>query len=271
MAAQSAPSASSAATPKEELPTPIPETKTEPAKKEEPEEEEPILTAAQSEIQLPTVTPKPTPSATATPKPTPKPTAKPTPKATPKPSPKPSPKKKLVAKASPKPSATPKDKEEEEETTEARKKKEITKTALAKKDASDENGKSSEKPGKKTAADNGKKSSSGGDGGGTGSGGGGSEFGWYGNMLHDRFYSDWAQPTTVVATGPKISALVKIRIEKDGTVSSFKIIKPSGNVVVDESVEAVAKRVTQVDPLPAGLGDGDHYDVNINFEVNPNE
>ena len=34
------------------------------------------------------------------------------------------------------------------------------------------------------------------------------------------------------------------------------------------AVAAVAKRVTQVDPLPAGLVKGDHYDVRINFELN---
>ena len=101
--------------------------------------------------------------------------------------------------------------------------------------------------------------------------GGAAEFGWYGNMLHDRFYSEWMQPTTSVPAGAKISALVKIRIEKDGKISDFKIVKPSGISVVDESVEAVAKQVTQVDPLPAGLGSGGHYDVNINFEVNPSE
>ena len=89
-------------------------------------------------------------------------------------------------------------------------------------------------------------------------------------MLHDRFYGEWVQPTSVVATGAKISALVRIRIEKDGRVSKFEIVKPSGNVVVDESVEAVSRRVTQVDALPKGLG-GEHYDVNINFELNPEQ
>ena len=90
-------------------------------------------------------------------------------------------------------------------------------------------------------------------------------------MLHDRFYKEWAQPTTVVASGAKFSALAKIRIEKDGRISNFKIVRSSGNVVVDESIEAVAKRVTRVDSLPTGLANGDHYDVNINFELNPEE
>ena len=90
-------------------------------------------------------------------------------------------------------------------------------------------------------------------------------------MLHDRFYSAWSQPTTSVASGSKISTLVKIRIEKDGRVSKFDIIKPSENVVVNESVAAVAKRVTEVDAPPAGLGNGNHYDVKINFELNTNQ
>jgi TonB family protein len=73
---------------------------------------------------------------------------------------------------------------------------------------------------------------------------------------------------SIVATGAKMAVLVRIRIEKDGRVSSFTIVKPSGNVVVDESVAAVAKKVTQVDPLPKGLGSRDYFEVNINFALN---
>ena len=87
-------------------------------------------------------------------------------------------------------------------------------------------------------------------------------------MLHDRFYSEWVQPSSLASSGAKNSVLVKMRIEKDGRVSNFEIIKPSGNAAVDQSVTAAAKRVTQVDPLPAGLGNGEHYDVKINFELN---
>jgi len=108
----------------------------------------------------------------------------------------------------------------------------------------------------------------------SGSAGGGSsasEFGWYGNMLHDRFYSAWIQPTTSVPSGSKISTLVKLRIEKDGRVSKFEVIKPSENVVVNESVAAIAKRVSEVDAPPTGLIKGDHYDVKINFELNTAE
>src|SRR5438552_2375868 len=244
-----------------------------PSKTEEAEDERPVLTSAKSDIQLPTPASTITPKPSATPKPTPKATPKPTPKLTPKPTPKPTPKKTVLAKASPKPSPkakpTPAESDENDKQADAdAEKKKIAKAALAKSDAGDSN--SSEKPVKKTTTvqSGSSKGTSAGANGHAGGAGSASEFGWYGSMLHDRFYSEWIQPTTVISSGTKLSALVKIRIEKDGRVSDFEIIKPSGNVVVDESVAATAKRVTQVDPLPDGTGSGGHYDVRINFELN---
>jgi TonB family protein len=248
------------------MPRPEPES----PKKEEREEEQPVLTSAKSEIQL--STPKPTPSATATPKPTPKPTPKATPKPTQKPTPKPSPKKIILAKASPKPSPkakpTPAESDENEEKVDPdAEKKKLAKAALGKTDIGETD--SSQKPPKAIAANSGNgKGTSPGSSGHTGGAGGESQFGWYGSMLHDRFYSEWVQPTTAVPSDAKLAVLVKLRIEKDGRVSNFEVIKPSNNVIVDESVTAVAKRVTQVDPLPAGLVKGEHYDVRINFELN---
>jgi outer membrane biosynthesis protein TonB len=260
--------------------TPIPPPESEPLDKDEATEETPLVAAAKSEIELPT----PTPIPTATPKPTATPTAKP--KTTRRPTPKPARnathnvaggptlKKTLVAKATPaslreaaagraSPKPSPKAKSSPTKSAEKAKKadanaekKKIAKIARAK------NGSSSQASGKTGSA--GKAGHSGG-------ASSPSEFGWYGNMLHDRFYSAWIQPTTNIASGSKISTLVKVRIEKDGHVSSFEIIKPSQNIVVNESVGAVAKRITQVDPPPAGLGNGDHYDVKINFELNTDE
>ena len=209
------------------------------SKADEAEEENRVVTPAKSEIELPLPTPKPTPTAASTPKSTATPTPKPKP--TPKPIPKPTPKKALVAKASPKPS--PKAKPSSAKANEKSEKNE--------KSAQTRSG------GLQSAV--------------SGGGSSASEFGWYGHMLHDRFYSAWIQPTTHVPTGAKISTLVKVRIEKDGHVSKFEIIKPSENAVVNESVAAVAKQVTEVDSPPAGLIKGDHYDVKINFELNTEE
>ena len=250
-----------------------PPVESEPLKPHETEKERLSLTQAKSEIDLPKPTPleTPVPKATAKPKATPKPTSKPTPKSTPK--------KTVLAKATKSPAhhkpSPPKSKGEESDTSNDKKK--AAKIVSTKTKSSSDNG--SEKTGSVS------KGSGAGDlpavaaysaeaaakaGSAKTGGSNASEFGWYGNMLHDRFYSAWIQPTTNVPSGAKISTLVKVRIEKDGRVSKFEIIKPSGNVVVNESVRVVAKQVTQVDPPPTGLIHGDHYDVKINFELNTN-
>ncbi|MFN2623893.1 MAG: TonB family protein [Chthoniobacterales bacterium] len=205
-----------------------------PAALEKPEPG-PSVAMAKSEIQLPS----PTPTSTPRPKPSPTPTPKDSPKPTPKATPKPSPKKSVEPKATPKPAE----------------KKDEKKSAAEKKDSSTSATQSSDKPDK----------SSKGSGSGTTQP---SEFAWYGTMLHDRFHKAWEQPKSVVATGAKMSTIVKIRIEKDGRVSKFAIVKPSGNVVMDESVTAIAQRVTQVDPLPEGLAQKSYYEVKIDFELN---
>jgi protein TonB len=230
---------------KQESPSPKqPPTEAESSRSDQGEasDEKPVVTTAKSEIELPTPTPKPT--ATATPaKPSPTPASKE--KATPKPIPKPTPRKTVVTKPKPSPanaSAKPEKK---------------NKITLAKKD-------SAHHTGSDQSGSTGKVGSAGG-------GSSASEFGWYGNMLHDRFYSAWIQPTTNVPSGTKISTLVNVRIEKDGRVSKFEIAKPSGNATVNESVAAVAKQISHVDSPPTGLIKGDHYDVKINFELNTEE
>jgi len=216
------------------------------------EEEQPAPTQAKSEIELPQATPveTPLPKSTAKPRRTPKPALKPTPKPA---------KKMVLAKAT---------------------KSSVHAKSSRSKSSADENDSSTEKKTTAKTSSTKTKSPQGNEGGiegsagkvGNGTGrGNASEFGWYGNMLHDRFYSAWIQPTTTVASGAKISTLVKVRIEKDGRVSKFDIVRPSGNVVVNESVAAIAKKVSEVDAPPTGLVQGDHYEVKINFELNTNE
>ena len=256
-------------------PLPRKESKTDLLKERESDEDRPYLASAPSDIQLPTPRPSPKPTPTATPARSPKPSptakAKTTPKPTPKPtstaSPARTPKKIVMAKASPKPSPTakpsPEKKESEEGDTEAEKK-EIAKALPAKDDSSAKEPKKS--PATQTGS--GKGTAPGNGSGRAGGAGPESQFGWYGSMLHDRFYSEWVQPTTLATAGSKNSVLAKLRIEKDGRVSSFEIVRPSGNSDLDESVKALANRVSRVEPLPDGLGKGDHYDVKINFELN---
>jgi TonB family protein len=221
------------------------------SERDEVADEKPVVTTAKSEIELPSATPKPT----ATARPQPKPSATPAlrAKTTPKPIAKPTSKKTVVAKASPKPAAKPKS-SPTKANAKSEKKDKIT---LAKKDSASQSERGQSGSTSKAGSASG--------------GSSGSEFGWYGNMLHDRFYSAWIQPTTNVPSGTKISTLVNVRIERDGRVSKFEIAKPSENATVNESVAAVAKQISHVDPPPTGLIKGDHYDVKINFELNTEE
>ncbi|HEY5704560.1 MAG TPA: TonB family protein [Terrimicrobiaceae bacterium] len=100
-----------------------------------------------------------------------------------------------------------------------------------------------------------------------GGGGGSSQFGWYHELIHDRFYSQWDQPTSIFDSSKSFVCTLQIRIEPDGKISDVKVVKSSGNVVMDESVMAAAHRVPHIDALPAGLGGGGAYTVNINFEL----
>jgi TonB family protein len=198
----------------------------------------PSSTPFKSEIEMPS----PTPSATVAPKPSP--SQSPTPKSSPKPSPSPSPKATPKKSTEPKATAKPSPKATAEK-----------KPTAAKKESSSSANKNSEK---KEGADKGSGNSTSQP----------SEYAWYGTMLHDRFYRAWDQPTSSVPTGAKMSTIVQIRIEKDGRVSKFAIVKPSGNVVVDESVATIPQRVTHVDPLPQGLAEKGYYEVKIDFELN---
>jgi TonB family protein len=226
------------------------------SEQDEAADQKSVVSTAKSEIELPSTTPKPT--ATATPA---KPSVTPALKAktTPKPIAKPTPKKTLVAKASPKQVAKPKS-SPAKANAKSDKKDKIT---LAKNDSASQNGRKKSGSTSNDATAGGVPAVAS-----AKAGNNASEFGWYGNMLHDRFYSAWIQPTTNVPSGEKISTLVNVRIEKDGRVSKFEIAKPSENATVNESVAAVAKQVSQVDPPPTGLIKGDHYDVKINFELN---
>ena len=213
----------------------------------------------------PTPTPKPSTPKPATPKPitpkpaTPKPaTPKPsTPKASPKPAPPSTPKKTAQAtpKASPKPGGT------------------------AKAGNSDKP-KGTPGPGKTAAAAKiagaGPGPKGKGDGTGVGSGkgagreGGGArenEFSWYYEMIHDRFHTRWEQPTSIARSGTEFVTTLKLRIARDGTILARDIVNESGNAVMDESVLSAANRVAQIDPLPKGLGNGEYFDIKVNFKL----
>lgn len=234
---------------------PEPETAPEP----EPEQATPYpvpepeaLPPPASEIVEPKATPIPATPKPATPKPaTPKPaTPKP---ATPKPA-TPKPKPKATPTSSPKPKASPPAKP--------------SSSPAPKKTDGDAAAEKTNAAAAKTAGSSGTAGTGKGAGKTGGGGNGTSEFAWYFEMLHDRFYSRWAQP---VGIGEDVVTAVKLRIMKDGTIANRELVKSSGSPPMDESVMGAAAKVLQIDPLPAGLGNGEYLDINVNFKVDKGE
>lgn len=92
------------------------------------------------------------------------------------------------------------------------------------------------------------------------------EFGWYHELIHDRFFGVWEQPTSIVGSA-KFTTTLRITIGSDGRITDFRVVRSSGNVVMDESVMAAARRVLKIDAPPSTLISGGSYTVNINFEL----
>jgi TonB family protein len=101
----------------------------------------------------------------------------------------------------------------------------------------------------------------------SGAAGTASEFGWYHDLIHDRFFSQWEQPTSIFEQDKSFVCTVRVQIKKDGSISSAEIVRSSGNPLMDQSVLDALKRVSRIDPPPAGLGTADGYTVSINFEL----
>jgi TonB family protein len=275
-------------------PTPTPTPTPEPT---------PTPTPTPKPTSTPTPTPKPTPTPTPTPeekpsptpepeetpKPTPKPTAKPSPKPSPKASPKPSAKASPQASpkaspkasphasphSSPKPSGGPQAKSHPKTGGESSHKTDSSekKTASGEKKSVDAAKSSSGKGEGKgnSAAKAAFMASKGGGTGAGGTGGNGADPGAvdaYHTLIHDRFYSQWEQPTSIPSEHKHdFSTVLKITIERDGTISAFSLAKPSGNPVMDQSVLEAARRVIRIAPVPEGMGASSGYTININFEL----
>lgn len=92
------------------------------------------------------------------------------------------------------------------------------------------------------------------------------EAGRYSHLMHNRFYEAWVQPKTVESAREKISVPADVRIDGNGRVVSFKIVKPSGNEKIDRSIAVVGEKVTQVTPPPLARSQ-QRFDLRIYFEL----
>jgi TonB family protein len=218
----------------------------------------------ESELKVPSPTPTPTPS--------PSPSPKPKPKASPSPSPKP--------KASPKPKKVTETKTAKKtESTKTKKpepKKKTSTETKAKKPDADSDKDDKDKSAKdaflnakaKGKGESGAGSGSGpGKGEGSGSGGDGGAMSRYHSHIRDRFHENWVQPTSVFSNTSGFVTTVEITIEKSGAIKTVRLVKSSGNPVVDESVMLAARNVQQINSLPSAAPRVP-YVVTIDFELN---
>jgi len=90
-------------------------------------------------------------------------------------------------------------------------------------------------------------------------------FGWYFAQVKQAMYEAWIQPSGVSAAAGHV-VQVLIRVERDGTVSHRQIVKPSGNPLMDDSVQRAIESVRKLRPLPDQYR-GLYRDITIEFEL----
>lgn len=88
-------------------------------------------------------------------------------------------------------------------------------------------------------------------------------------MIKERFETQWDQPTTPFDAGRKYTATMRVRIERDGRIASYRLVRSSGLAPMDESLLAAAARVSRIEPLPATLARAGIYEVSLEFELLP--
>lgn len=215
----------------------------------------------ESKIQNPVPQPTPTPEPEPEPLPQPPPAQKPKPVPTPKPEPL----------RQPKPKPTPKPKHQVKVST--AKKKFSFSSANQENKANSK--KSSEPPGPSVSDIKNRLASKipaeSGGGGGDGAGNAGrpdgiaNDFSWYRALIKQSIQSAWKKPP--IPAGEKISTEVEVKIAGSGNVTFLRISKPSGDPVMDASVEQAVRSTPRLaKPLPAGLGSPD-YTVIIQFKL----
>jgi protein TonB len=93
---------------------------------------------------------------------------------------------------------------------------------------------------------------------------GGIAYAGYGLYLKDVYEKAWIPPAAAVDDEPVVE--VEVVISREGKVLSGKIVKKSGNVSLDNTVQRTLNRVRTVRPLPAGTTD-EKRTFRINFNL----
>ncbi len=94
--------------------------------------------------------------------------------------------------------------------------------------------------------------------------GGGEAFAGYRDVVRNYYYRAWIQPDNGVAGSAVPEA--KIVVARDGTIISAEIVTPSGERLLDKSVERALQLVPKLPPFPAAAHD-DQRTFRIQFTL----
>jgi TonB family protein len=103
----------------------------------------------------------------------------------------------------------------------------------------------------------------------SGPGGGGPAVANYRDIVATKYTDAWAPPADLDADVATVS--VTVTIARDGSVMSARITRPSGNKVMDNSIQNTLDNVTFISPFPEGVGDAQRtFTIKFNLQAKRN-
>jgi len=87
--------------------------------------------------------------------------------------------------------------------------------------------------------------------------------GAYYNHVHEKMHAAWQQPASL-RNLPGLATVVAITVAPDGRVTAHRLVRGSGNDLMDSSVLQAVRSVGRLRPLPAGHRDP--VEIDITFE-----
>jgi colicin import membrane protein len=76
---------------------------------------------------------------------------------------------------------------------------------------------------------------------------------------------NWAYPTALVSR-KDLEAVVLVKVQRDGTILKYELIKRSYNSMFDQSVITAIERTKSMPPFPEGFRQNDE-EIEITFNI----